>query len=67
MLFQSKCFCHTNKRLFVLYAGGGMLLPDSPDFWAYALRAYIKEALRRRRYSLYLLSPNSITPAKTNV
>lgn len=44
-----------------------MLLPDSPDFWAYALRAYIKEALRRRRYSLYLLSPNSITPAKTNV
>jgi hypothetical protein len=43
-----------------------MLLPDSPDFGAYALRAYIKEALRSR-YSLYLLPPNSITPAKTNV
>jgi hypothetical protein len=66
MLFQSKCFCHTNKRPFVLYAGGGMLLPDSPDFGAYALRAYIKEALRSR-YSLYLLPPNSINPAKTNV
>jgi hypothetical protein len=66
MLFQSKCFCHTNKRPFVLYAGGGMLLPHSPDFWAYALRAYIKEALTSR-YSLYLLPPNLITPAKTNV
>jgi hypothetical protein len=43
-----------------------MLLPDSPDFGAYALRAYIKEALRSR-CSLYLLPPNSITPAKTNV
>ncbi len=43
-----------------------MLLPHSPDFWAYALRAYIKEALTSR-YSLYLLPPNLITPAKTNV
>jgi hypothetical protein len=36
-LHMQTFFTHLNQKLFVIYAGQGLFLRDSLDFWAYTL------------------------------